>query len=281
MTDAITEPGRYLNLAAEVYHRSDALSASGIVKLLRTPAHFIADRQAPRAPTEAMQFGTAVHTAVLEPALFDERIFQVPAEMPTRRSNAGREAWEALYAQAGSRIMLASDEVLRIRAVAEAINRTTASEIFLAGGYAETSLFWTDDGLRCRARPDYTADSFDVLVDLKTAEDASREAFMRAMWNYRYDIQAEWYLDGMEKTVGVRPSSYLWCVAETRPPYGVAWYRANQRVLDLARADIARAVRTFRACSAIGEWPCYSDDVQEIDLPPWAKSRDQIERIAA
>jgi len=59
------------NVDSEVYHaHRDYLSSSDIRKLLRSPAHY----RAPSAPASpAQEFGTLVHTCVLEPETWAER----------------------------------------------------------------------------------------------------------------------------------------------------------------------------------------------------------------
>lgn len=60
-----------LSMAAEEYHRNkDAVGHSSLVRIMRSPAHFQEYVTHPPEPTPAMAFGTAVHSAVLEPAAF-------------------------------------------------------------------------------------------------------------------------------------------------------------------------------------------------------------------
>lgn len=256
------------------YHRKPSMSSGGIRRILKTPAHYRAWRAAPPEATPAMQFGTSIHTAVLEPDRWGETIQEIPGDAPDRRSNAGRLWWERFYAAAGSRILLTHEQASRINAIRCAVVNTAAADVYLRGGHVENSLFWHQTArsktFECRARPDFMTQDFGVVVDLKSAADASKEAFKRALWNYRYDIQAAWYLDGVYACTGVMPHSYLWCVVEPDPPHAVAWYRAEQRPLEIARIDIERGKNTYARCLETGEWPGYPDSIQPIDAPRWA-----------
>ena len=60
-----------LSMSAEAYHgNKDAVGHSSLVRIMRSPAHFQEYVTNPPEPSAAMAFGTAVHSAVLEPAAF-------------------------------------------------------------------------------------------------------------------------------------------------------------------------------------------------------------------
>jgi len=140
-------------------------------------------------------------------------------------------------------------------------------------GNVETSLLWRHgSGALCKARPDWFAADRAICVDLKTTLDASRETFMRQLWNLRYDVQAAFYMDGLYSATGILPHSFVWIVVETEAPFGVAIYRMGYADLEVAQADIANGAAKYVECTASGEWPGYSTEVQEIKLPPWARA---------
>uniref|UniRef100_E6QW59 Putative exodeoxyribonuclease 8 PDDEXK-like domain-containing protein n=1 Tax=mine drainage metagenome TaxID=410659 RepID=E6QW59_9ZZZZ len=60
------------NLPNAEYHSGEEISHSGIVQLLKSPEHYLHYKTGDREPTPAMEFGSAFHTYVLEPALFHE-----------------------------------------------------------------------------------------------------------------------------------------------------------------------------------------------------------------
>ena len=66
----------------EQYHAHPALSASGLKLLQKSPLHYWAEYLDPNRPervaTNAQRIGTMVHTATLEPHLFDEQFTVLP-----------------------------------------------------------------------------------------------------------------------------------------------------------------------------------------------------------
>ena len=65
----LNHPGLLL-MPATQYHADRAIGHSGIVKMLKSPAHLREYLDHPHMPTPAMAFGTAVHTFVLEQERF-------------------------------------------------------------------------------------------------------------------------------------------------------------------------------------------------------------------
>ena len=69
----------------------------------------------------------------------------------------------------------------------------------IAGGETENTAIWNDPlyGFRCKCRPDKGFKDIGVLVDLKSAKDASPFEFSKDAANFGYHVQAAWYTDGM------------------------------------------------------------------------------------
>ena len=85
----VRHPG-LLRMPAKQYHADQSIGHSGIIKLLKSPAHLREALDHPSPPTPAMAFGTAVHTHVLEPDRFFEEFAVV--EKFDRRTKEGKEA---------------------------------------------------------------------------------------------------------------------------------------------------------------------------------------------
>lgn len=90
-------PCLYEGVPANDYHAYDAISASGLTLMARSPAHYRHRRDNPEPGTPAQQLGEAIHLAVLEPDLFEARITTLPADI-NLRTNAGKAVRDSLYA---------------------------------------------------------------------------------------------------------------------------------------------------------------------------------------
>ena len=139
-------------------------------------------------------------------------------------------------------------------------------------GKAETTHMWTDaaTGLQCKCRPDWLTDDGRLLVDLKTTEDAGR-GFAKSIAQWRYHVQASWYLDGIEQATGTRPEQFLFLCVEKKAPYAVAVYAADAEMIAAGAQTAARDLDVLATCKAASAWPGYSDQIEPISLPPWMR----------
>jgi len=90
-----------LHLPAKQYHADQSIGHSGILKMLKSPAHLRETLDHPPPPTPAMALGSAVHTYVLEPDRFSEEF--VVAEKFDRRTIDGRPGMSSSQSMMGRR----------------------------------------------------------------------------------------------------------------------------------------------------------------------------------
>ena len=277
---AITpDHGWHLGVPEDVYHQQwAAVSRSNLVRVLRSPAHAMADRGT--SPGRAMVVGSACHALALEgPEAYAARYAVAPRV--DRRTKAGKVAWAAfsdMSKMTGQEVLTAveGDQVEAMAMAARAFK--PFAELLDQPHTAEGSLVWTDkdSGLLCKARPDLAAEG--VLVDFKTSRDARPRPFARDAVDYGLDMQAAFYLDGWRAVHGesLRGKLFAFCVVEKTAPHGVVWYYPDDAMIDNGRARYKRALALWAYCVEAGEWPSYSNQPQMLSLPPWAI--DQTER---
>lgn len=251
------------------YHRLDALSPSGMGALLRSPAHYQAQRQAWAASgtkSKAMRIGTAVHVRVLEPLKVGWLVQRRPDL--NRRTKAGKAEyaeWEAkLHPDA---VVLDAEEYDTARLAAQAVRTDEAIEAArLLVGREEHSILWEIDGVPCKARPDLITDR-GFIVDVKTSADASD--FERSVAKYGYARQAAW-LQMACAAAGIESKGVVFLVVETAPPYGLRTVTLDSVAMLQGEREVYRALDIYRRCIETGEWPSYPSGLDMISLPTWA-----------
>jgi exodeoxyribonuclease VIII len=261
------------------YHRHSAVSKSHLDQIAKSPLHYWAryldpNRVTPE-PTPAMAIGSAVHTHVLELDQWDARYVTAP-EGINRRTNAGKAEWEAFEVASTGRTVLAKADAELVMRMGHSVFAHPAAAMLLAmPGKAETTHMWTDQatGLRCKCRPDWLTDDGSLIIDLKTTEDASPMGFRKSIANWRYHVQASWYLDGLEHATGKRPDQFIFICVEKKPPFACAVYAADAEMIQIGAETAARDLDVLATCRAAGAWPGYSDQVEMISLPPWMRPR--------
>ena len=257
------------------YHRHWAVSKSGLDQIAKSPLHYWArfldpDRVWPE-PTPAMRLGTALHTHVLELSKWDDQIAVAPGDI-NRRTKEGREQWAAFEAAAKRKTVITADDAQQVMAMGRAVMRHPAAAMLLGlPGKAETTHMWTDagTGLECKCRPDWLIDDGSIVVDLKTTKNASIQGFKRSVADYRYHVQAAWYLHGLEQATGRRPDQFIFICVESTAPFACAVYAADAEMIERGHDQAMRDLAKLAICKAADHWPSYSDQIETISLPGW------------
>lgn len=266
--------GVYSGISNDAYHSGPGVSKSGLDVLARSPMHYwdryLNPNRVPTEPTAAMRLGTAIHTAVLEPSEFALRHHVAPDV--DKRTKDGKARWEEAVlaaADAGADLISQSDFAACL-AIANVVRQHPTARKVLSVGQAEQSLYWTDKetGLLCKCRPDWLNPAY--IVDVKSTDDASPEGFQRSAWNWRYWVQAAWYLDGVEQATGERPGAFIFAAFEKNPPYVPAFYFADEPMLEMGRMEYRKLLYRLAACMNTDMWPGYDNEIKPLSVPLWA-----------
>lgn len=266
--------GLVRDMQPDQYHSIAAMSAGGLKRMKRSPAHFYGlqlDPNRPQGgePTPAMKNGTLVHAALFEPEQVASRYVVKPPDLDLRTKD-GR-AWR----DAQTLEIIDQQQLDAALAQATAVRALPDVAALLSDGFGEASAFWIDaeTGELCKCRPDWTSPAGDgvILVDGKTCQDAGPEGFGRAIWNLDYHLQAAWYSDGFEAATGMRVHGFVFAAVESAWPHAAAPYMLGEDVLAAARRENRRLLNRYADCKRTGVWPGYADSgVQLINLPSWA-----------
>lgn len=244
------------------YHADPAVSASHLKEISRSPFHYwsryINPDRAPMVPTAAMRLGSLVHCAVLEPDELQKR-YQLA---PDRRTKEGKAAVVEMAA-AGIEAVSEADLAQALQ-MADAVCSNRTSALLLSSGLAEQSYWWDDvaTGMKCKCRPDWI--NGNVIVDLKTCQDASPAGFAKSVAQWSYQQQAAHYLAG---TLATR---FIFIAVEKSAPYAVACYELDTEAMIHGSVSRYNNLRKIQDCAAIHNYPGYTDGVETISLPGWA-----------
>ena len=222
----------------------------------KTPRHFRHAVSVPRPDTPALRLGRMVHQFVLGG---DEEFVAVG----DRRTAAARA--EAAIHEANGRTIVTAEEMETAKAMAEAVASHDEAAGLLDGCHKEATFTWEifDVGMKCRidAISDYR------IIELKTATDASPEAFSRAMAMHLYHAQIACYWDAAVPVFSDRRTP-TFIVVEKAPPYCVAVYNLDMRSLEHGMSVYETTIKRFKACAADDKWPSYPE--MTIGLPRWS-----------
>lgn len=286
MTDVLPMPGFHYGVPYEDYARWDAINFSRLKPIRDTCSKCKYAIDHPQKPTAAMILGSALHVAVLEPARFEGMFYICPP--CNRTTTKGKEIWEQAVKEANGREILrqgddkdksAINQLAKLRGMAKAVRDSKEAAPFLnAPGQNEVSMLWQDDdtGLMCKARMDRFSfdfaplDNSPLIVEIKSAEDASPFAFGKILHSYGYAAQgAGSYRVGVRKITG-KTAFHIFIVVENEPPHDLAVYAMDNITLQTGERHYQQMLRRYSKCVKTGKWPGYPPGIKPISMPEYS-----------
>lgn len=272
------------DMSNESYHASEAISKTGLDLIAKTPAHYYAekiseDESLKKERTKSLNIGSAFHYLALEPENFDKYVAIDPDNYPTKKE-CGRtidEQRQEFIAKHPSKIILRPNDMDGLRERAKSIRNHPAANYLLQGkGMVEPSLFAKDEiyNVECRVRPDWLRED-GLKVDLKTTKDASPAGFDKAIWNYRYHVQAAFYMDVYEAVTGKKAQGFVLIPVENSAPFLTGepvLMEEGDEWIDLGRRAYLKNIETYARCLETGVWPGYGSGIRKSLPPAWANN---------
>ena len=264
------------------YHALDYVSKSHLDEVNKSPFHYwdkyINPDRVVIEPTKQMLLGSAMHTMVLEPELFEKEYIVESANAPKRPTAIQRNAkkpssqtldaiayWEEFDKKAVGKNLISIDDYEKLTIMKQRIfDHPAASTILSLSGVAEQSYQWKDNqtGEICKSRPDFHTDDGTLIVDLKTTSDASELGFQKSVHNFRYHVQAAFYLRSIKEA-----EQFVFIAVESKPPYLVAVYNASPEMIAAGNRVADKNLATLAQCRKSGKWTGYSEEITTLDLP--------------
>lgn len=252
------------NISNEEYHSHPSLSASGCKRILRSMAHYLA----PQESTPAMELGTAIHTAVLEPDKWHATYLLKPDGIDLRTSEG--KAWKA---STEGKIVLSQKDWDTCQGITSAILRHAIASKIFTDGHAEQSILVRDEdhGIDLRCRPDYV--SRNLIIDLKSAVSSSPRDFARSVITYGYDVQEAFYRRVWQIETGEMPRGFVFVAAEKVAPYAVSVVMLDDDFYDRGHRLMMSALRDYARWVSDGMpqiVPAYPEFIHTLSPPNWA-----------
>ena len=285
-----------VEMTNEQYHAAPGISKSHLDVIARkSPKHYWQKYLNPEREVEPKSrvflFGQAAHTAILEPNAMEDRV--VVGLPHDRRSAVNKQAWAEFELENAGRIILTRDEMDSVLRIVENVWAEPEIAGLLTGGIAEQSFFAQMDvpdsegGLLLdretgeviqalvKCQPDYRRPGSHI-IDLKSTEDASREAFAKSCANYRYPVQHAWYTDVLDACGNYHGEPFLFLCFEKEPPYALGLYALEDVAAAAGRIAYERDFNRIVTHKRDNYWPSYFRSIEEsvtepLRMPGWMK----------
>ena len=277
------------------YHAKEFVSVSKLKKIKVSPAHY---KEAEKVePTDAMRFGSAYHCYILQPEIFEDKYYVfddaviyavlIGEGFKSPRSTKDYKTWLAgETSMIGNREMVSKDDFERIKSMRDKLFSHPYAKMLITNcrtevGY-EGKIETLAGNIEIKFKPDIIKDTKRIIIDLKTAMDASIDGFTRAAADNDYHIQAAFYSDMMTLMEGDnRDYSFYFIAQEKKSPYAFNIFEAGPRFIAQGRYEYEMLLQLYKYCIDNNKWPGYQVfcsnkyGINELNLPAWAiKSLD-------
>lgn len=269
------------------YKDLDAINASGL-KLIsaQSPLHYWDEYINPKRPqrkvTPALNMGTALHALVLE----HEVIWRKAPDVP-KRSNKDKQTWkEHEESLLPGEVSLKAVEIAQVELMANSVRNHKVAARYLydkaSQPLTEFTIQWDCAGTACKSRIDmlrrHPKKNEILIIDLKTTRDASPRGFRKAVTDFKYHLQAAFYMDAVKAYFGNRYGTdtkyrFIFVAVENTRPYATGVYECSIGTMKQGAREYTQALQLYDACKMWNSWPGYNRNhkVDEVRLPMYAR----------
>ena len=259
-----------LTLTNDEYRNLEGVANSDLLSLEASPANYQWVKNAPQDPAKvgAFDFGTALHTAVLEPEKFNDQVI-VYSQTKTRESKAFAE-----FEAANEGLILLESEYNKIRFMADGFKyHPTVNRLLTAKSDKEGSIFVDDSdfGVIRKIRPDidYAPHGQPFLADVKTTANIAdwRESarWKNPLFTHGYGHTAAYYMDTATMFYGEPINEYTFILF--------------QKTVEFGRYPVAAITITREECEILGFFNQMYANLDRYSLCTKTGDWDQVERF--
>jgi hypothetical protein len=284
--------GFYYDIPFADYAAVDALNASKIVQMRRSPMYYRWALTHPSPETAATMLGTLIHRMVLEPSVINDIAVWKPEEKMKVRNGHKWDAYKE--ANVGKTILTEKEYEQVLETSACALSHQPIARYANAEGPTEVSMFWRHPvtGRRMKARIDKLIPESHTIFDLKSTYDCQSYRFGSISYRLGYHIKIAHYAQGYETLTGVRPTCRIGAI-ESNAPHESTVYRITEDVLKQGWEELENLVGRITECEnreaelrkkkmpVSHAWPAEVVEETDLMLPTWAQyaALDQYEEV--
>lgn len=262
--------------AADYHADKDAPVASlssSIAKILLTQSPLHAWTAHPRLnpdyrqeEKEEFDYGTAAHAMLLE----SDSSGLCVVEADDWRTKAAREARDA--ARATGKTPILARQLAKVTRMVEAAKGVIGTSEFvgiLSRGKPEHTIMWQEGGALLRSRLDLWDASTGVILDYKSAADASPDGFNRQIPRMGYDFQGAFYRRAVMMDGAHLDPKFILLAQEKEAPYDCTFHAIAPSMAEIANAQVERAIAIWSECMRTRKWPGYDKRVHYAEATAW------------
>lgn len=217
--------------------------------------------------SDAMNFGSAVHSALLEPELFKNEYVITPKF--DKRTKAGKEGAAQFELENAGKAIISDEDYYKILKIKERCHAIDIVKEALTNFEKEKTYLWNHPTVgKMKARLDLVDEKNGVVIDVKTTRSANMREFSSQIVALAYDIQMLHYSYAISKNAA------CYVIAIESDSAEVALYDITDIVHSSFTAmRYEQAMNTALDVLHMTECPPkFKPEIINLSLPKWAES---------
>lgn len=264
-----TTPSTWFKICDEDYWTLPALNHSSIKYIDESPAKYMWQLKHPRPPSPAQRIGQIIHKALLEPFDFDN-VYSIQPKFD-KRTKKGRELSENWTKDHIGKLPISEDEFSFAEHLINKVEKDSFYKQFFIGDIKEQVFLAYNDKYKLwtKCKVDNFLVSSNVIVDVKTTDNAQPHHFNVDITKYSYLTQAAWYFDIIASVQGKKPDAFVIIAVEKSRDNDMQAYYFDEYDISLGRKIYEGWLDVYVECRKSGNWHGYKRDFIKYKAPEW------------
>jgi hypothetical protein len=205
---SILKLGFNKDISNEDYHAdTEYLSSSSLKMIMEDPEEFhkkyVLKEKTESKKSVNLDFGTYVHTLILEPHLVNSTVAMYP------KRKQGKE-WNSFKEKHPGKLFINEGQQTLGNQLANSFDNNRFTEELYREGEAEVTLCVEIEGIKIKVRTDWLDIHNNRIVDLKTTADSLGYWDVKTtIAKWKYDLSAALYMDAVAQHTGSTPE-FIW-----------------------------------------------------------------------
>ena len=244
----------------DYYQSTEYISNSMLNNLSgRSPEYFRFAMDNPQPSTAAMKFGSALHVNVLQPEEFNKNYAVSPKF--DKRTKIGKADYAEFQKKNFFKTIITEAEFEMIEQMTMKLMKDSTIKTLLSGGEKEKIITWHNEAhnVNCKGMLDCYKKGPNIIVDLKTTQDASYNGFRRSIMKYKYHKQAAFYMDA------IGADEFYIIAIEKSPPFNMNVIQIGEDLIEDGRYMYNQELEIYNYCTKHDYWPGQGYDYLDKD----------------
>ena len=252
-------------ISSEEYRHTDEACNSDLQLIEIGPSEYQFAKKAPvdMSKTSALDYGSALHLALLEPDTFNDKI-DIYTDTKTRETVKFHKYMDE---KTDDKLVLLEAEYDKLRLTVEGSKYHPQFNYYIENAtHKESSVFTEYRGVKCKIRPDLMrldGNNCVFLGDVKTTHDIedwrNKAEWRNPLFTHNYGFTAAFYMDVLSAELGVQVDEYKFLVVNKSIDCG----RYPVSVFTIHRDELERygffervylAIDAYKECMRTGNW---------------------------